>query len=146
MTSKEKLLTLAAFLKTVPPERWDYSNWVNSDWQGKLDLSCGTKACALGWAATIPAFAAAGLTLRIVSRANRHGYLGTVDFTIDSHTYNGTDAAAKFFGIPYWAADRIFSRPAWLDAWNRDDPSNNVTAVEVAEYIEQYVADRSSLE
>lgn len=50
----DRLLRLAAFLDTLPPERFDYRTWVGKDWQGKADLSCGTTACALGWAMTLP--------------------------------------------------------------------------------------------
>lgn len=52
--NKDRLLRLAAFLDTLPPERFDYRTWVGRDWQGKADLSCGTTACALGWAMTLP--------------------------------------------------------------------------------------------
>lgn len=49
----DKLTQLARFLITLPPERFLYSEWVGADWQGHQDLSCGTHACALGWAVTL---------------------------------------------------------------------------------------------
>lgn len=45
--SNNRLLKLAAFLDTVPPERFKYDTWAGEDWKGKPDLSCGTTACAL---------------------------------------------------------------------------------------------------
>jgi hypothetical protein len=57
------LLTLADFLAELPPERFNYESWVGEDWDGKPDLSCGTTACALGWACTMPAFRRLGATL-----------------------------------------------------------------------------------
>lgn len=62
-TGDKRLLVLAAFLRTLKRERFNYSEWVGSDWQGASDLSCGTQACALGWATTIPAFRRLGLRL-----------------------------------------------------------------------------------
>lgn len=61
--NKKRLLKLAGFLEALPPKRFDYNAWVGDDWAGKQDLSCGTTACALGWAATIPAFRKLGLQL-----------------------------------------------------------------------------------
>lgn len=58
-----RLLKLADFLDTVPPARFDYTVWVGEDWKGAASLSCGTTACALGWATTMPAFRRLGLHL-----------------------------------------------------------------------------------
>jgi len=57
------LLDLANFLDRLPSNRFDYRRWVGRSWKGRLDLSCGTTACALGWAATIPSIQARGLQL-----------------------------------------------------------------------------------
>lgn len=62
-TGNKRLRKLTDLLDTVPDERFDYVRWVGSNWQGKSDLSCGTTACALGWATTIPAFRKLGLRL-----------------------------------------------------------------------------------
>lgn len=58
-----RLLRLAEFLEQLEPKRFDYKSWVGSDWGGKSDLSCGTTACALGWAAAMPEFQALGVRL-----------------------------------------------------------------------------------
>jgi len=48
-----RLLKLADLLTNLPPKRFDYYAWVGLGWKGARDLSCGTTACALGWATTI---------------------------------------------------------------------------------------------
>ena len=57
------LLKLADLLEKLPAKRFDYSRWVGRDWAGASDLSCGTVACALGWATTMPALRRRGLRL-----------------------------------------------------------------------------------
>lgn len=47
------LLQLADFLEKLSPERFDYGVWVGETWKGDPDLSCGTTACAAGWACVI---------------------------------------------------------------------------------------------
>lgn len=49
----------------VMQERFDYSRWVGQDWKGMQDLSCGTRACSMGFAATMPVFQALGLSLKM---------------------------------------------------------------------------------
>lgn len=58
---KERLLKLAEFLEQMQPERFNYRYWVGLNWGGKEDLSCGTSACAFGWACTMPEFQQQGL-------------------------------------------------------------------------------------
>lgn len=60
----DRLNLLANFLDTLPAKRFDFNRWVGEDWKGKPDLSCGTTACGLGWATTMPEFQALGLKLR----------------------------------------------------------------------------------
>lgn len=61
---RANLEILVEFLKTsIPKARFDFSKWVGPEWKGKPDLSCGTTACALGWATTIPELRAQGLKL-----------------------------------------------------------------------------------
>lgn len=61
---KRRLLKLADFLFDLPKQRFDFYKWVGPEWKGKPDLSCGTTACALGWATTIPSLRKAGLRLK----------------------------------------------------------------------------------
>lgn len=66
---------LAVADKTEEKERagkFRFAAWVGNEatpYQGKADISCGTSACALGWATTIPALRKKGLRLRCVSGA-----------------------------------------------------------------------------
>jgi hypothetical protein len=61
--NKERLELVAKKLESLPPERFNYSSWIGKNWEGAQDLSCGTTACALGWAATIPELQEAGLRI-----------------------------------------------------------------------------------
>lgn len=71
--NKERLNKLADFLDTVPEAKFDLETWrVNA--QGReafdestdndhlLNLDCGTRGCAVGWACAMPEFQAQGLT------------------------------------------------------------------------------------
>jgi len=61
----------------------------------KKDLTtCGTSACALGWATTIPELQRAGLTL------DSYNY----EVRLDGYRYYGTYAAAVIFGLDSQAA------------------------------------------
>jgi hypothetical protein len=77
----KRILKLADFLKTVPPEKFDMTRFAGSmesnTWgsyvtrrllAGKKIGDCGTTACAAGWATTMPVFRKLGLVLR-----NREG-------------------------------------------------------------------------
>jgi hypothetical protein len=57
--SDQRLLLLAAKLRTVPRKRFDMGTF-NGYGLFKED-ACGTVACAAGWATTIPAFRKVGL-------------------------------------------------------------------------------------
>jgi len=85
-----RLLVLAAFLDELPPERFDYTKWVGRDWGGAEDLSCGTVACALGWATTIPEFRELGLRLKL----GANGSSGAVTLGDSEYASYGTSIAA----------------------------------------------------
>lgn len=89
----DRLLRLAAFLDDVPPHRFDYSRWVGTDWKGKEDLSCGTTACALGWATTMPEFRRLGLRLGLD--------MGTGVVHLKTQRPN-------FWSSPIYASEKVF--------------------------------------
>lgn len=96
-----RLLVLADFLDRLPWHRFDLTSWVGCAWKGAQDLSCGTTACALGWAATIPEFRDLGLRLR------RNGEPGGNGFP----TVDGLDpyaTASVIFGLTLEEFDRLF--------------------------------------
>jgi hypothetical protein len=94
---KKRLLTLAKFLRTVPKKRFNMGFWAAGKFCGKVNEpehnQCGTAACAMGWACTIPEFRRAGLKL-IDSRFD-DGYSIPV-----YKEHAEFDAARKFFGLP----------------------------------------------
>lgn len=139
-----RLLKLADFLETVPPERLNMSSWVGRDWQGDQGLSCGTTACALGWAATMPEFRRLGLRLR-AAPADDGGYGG---HTSERWYYVGLErdrasvesrpkrAAMKIFGLDEDAFWRLFGCP--------EDYFEATTPKGVARSIRRHVKSRCS--
>jgi hypothetical protein len=131
-TSNRRLLALAAFLRTVPRKRFDYGRWVGSDWKGAQDLSCGTTACALGWAATMPQFRRLGLILRDGEKFGDGFYVGLKS---DPQAYSG-EAAMQVFGLDDVEVDKIF--------FPRDVIEETATPKQVAKKIERYVKNRGN--
>jgi hypothetical protein len=98
---KRRLLKLADFIWSkqhkVPRQRFYYGSWVGEDWKGSPTLDCGTTACALGWAATMPTFRRLGLRL--------------TPFVIDDEiTVNETleSRGAEVFGLSLNEFDALF--------------------------------------
>lgn len=116
---KERLLELANFLDTVPEDRFDFDCYVGGDWKGAQDLGCGTTACALGWACTMPSFRALG------ARFNWRG-VPTIDNCAPM------EVAEQLFGVSYNEACFLFlpmSSGLGLHA----------TAKQVAKHLRQFV-------
>lgn len=109
-TSDRRLLKLAEFLEALPEGRFYYGDWVGPDWAGKQDLSCGTTACALGWAATMPTFRRLGL--RLVKNDGYYNHGTVVNFRTGSD--NPMDAGAEVFGISDDEAAYLFEPGAVL--------------------------------
>lgn len=113
---KDRLLKLAAHLRTVDPEKFIMHSWI-----------CGTKACALGHAAMIPEFQKAGLLLTILSKENgRITYRGRAGFY----------AAAAFFEISFTNSKDIFGYGGFLGITYKVNPSPS----EIADVIEEVIA------
>jgi hypothetical protein len=120
------LLLLADRLDEVPVKQFFYGSWVGSDWGGKADLSCGTTACAGGWATTIPALRKLGLVL--------DG--GGIRF----HKVWGFDAMALVFEIDRHEALHLFM-PREVGPL-----SNRATPAVVAQHIRDFVAKKQAEE
>ncbi len=62
---RRRVFGLADLLETdYTKTRFNYKLWVDrSTWEGRSDLTCGTTACALGWATTMPSLRRLGLRL-----------------------------------------------------------------------------------
>lgn len=139
-----RLLRLAEFLDTLPPERWNYEVWVDTErWEGKPDLSCGTQACALGWACAMPEFQELGV--RLLKTTNSWGD-EVARFLVDGYEDAGPLAAAKrLFGLNSAEVDRLFiDTPSHLldEDGNRPDDLEEVTPKHVAAEIRAFVAER----
>lgn len=115
-----RLQTLVDFLKTVEPNRfhldyWRYNHELN-DYENfdevtcvtdeELKNGCGTTACAMGWACTIPEFQQSGLTYKVDSIG------GDVCYTDKGKhipIYTGTAAVKRFFVFnSHHTADLLF--------------------------------------
>ena len=145
----ERLLELAEFLEALPPKRFDYNEWAGTDWKGAQDLSCGTTACALGWATAIPKFRKLGLVLM---RYTVEGLPFPLDKVTDE---TGTDAAKRIFALTRQEAEYLFvpietNSRDWM-GWRNDyatelpkaaPPKGNASAKTVAKHIRRFVADR----
>lgn len=128
----ERLLHLADFLEKLPPGRFNYHHWVGDDWKGHQDLSCGTTACALGWAATMPEFRKLGLQLSwSPDRLNRP--LVKLE----------TDQTARFWESPVNAAMEVFGLTSdevgYLFTPEEGAEDYNYSPLEVAFKIRQWV-------
>lgn len=119
-----RLLRLADYLETVPRDRFDMNRWVGDSWGGKQDLSCGTKACAMGHAATMPFFRKLGLKL------SRFG-VGTGVPAIRG--VYGLSAAVEIFGIEWAEADYLFGGISLTGSHDHSTPK------QVARRIRQFV-------
>lgn len=143
-TSKRRLMLLVDKLRNLPRERFNYSLWAGDDWKGAKDLSCGTTACALGWATAVPELADAGLCLR---RGLDRVYVSLFDESLlgdcaQSHTAPFR-AACHVFGISKREADYLFipeeEPPDEMYNDAERAPNEEADAAEVADHIERFV-------
>jgi len=101
-TTYKRLMKLADFLDTVPRKHFDMNIYVEGirtgDGEYKIDglinHECGTSACALGWACTMPEFRKAGLRLS-----------GSMPIY---KNWDEQSAAKRFFGITEKEAETLF--------------------------------------
>jgi len=109
----DRLLKLAGFLDELPHKNFTFNSWVGFGFNGKLDLSCGTTACALGWATTIPEFRGAGLCLVTVQLKDGGGFsfpaLDTAVIVDDGSVFKYTaEATEKVFGLNETETELLF--------------------------------------
>lgn len=136
---KQRLLSLADFLQKLPKKRFNYNHWVGEDWGGKADLSCGTTACALGWATTMPAFRRLGLRL-VNNEALGFGVVTMKGSNFDDDS--STDAAHQVFGLDNREFEYLFTPEgdslSEIGLTERG-PGEDATAKEVARHIRSFV-------
>lgn len=158
--TKKRLLALATFLAKVPDHKFDLESWGSTDNLDDESLQalnlddgvsfadcaanvCGTTACALGWAASMPKNRKAGLDLIAVT----DGMFGPVDVywkiryrkrvrrsgKRDKYiTYGNFEAGVKFFHLGGYQEACYFFDPDWY-------PEDASRAKDVAERIRDYV-------
>lgn len=131
---KRRLLKLADFLQELPRKRFDYGHWVGDNWGGAADLSCGTTACAWGWATTIPLFRKLGLRLKYRTKNSIAAYVGMIE-------------VPKKFDTPSAAASRIldlaYNEYLKLFVPGHDKTlSYHATPKQVAKHIRNFVASK----
>jgi hypothetical protein len=139
----DRLVTLAKYLAPIKEEKFDIDSWGDHDGpvdkndlkvmgikklsedEGKavcvtadqLDNACGTTACALGHAATIPEFRRKGLRLEFIFEANDYYNEGLTVGVVDSgvilrkgdETFHDFEAGEIFFGLSSEEAEELFS-------------------------------------
>lgn len=130
----DRLLRLAAHLESLPNEgkQFNFRHWVGRSWMGDQTLSCGTTACAFGWAAAMPEFQALGLRLK--KTYDGIGFVGLEGDTEDANEQLYR-ASAKVFGLTADEHHYLFT-PSWAD----DSPNGRATAKQVAAHIRKVVA------
>jgi hypothetical protein len=140
---KERLLELAKFLRKLPKKRFDYTTWVGENWEGKKDLSCGTTACALGWATAIPSLRKAGL--RMVKIYDSYVNAVVCMKNEENPNHNSPEAAAaEVFGLDTEEFEYLFvpesSVPSSLYDMGLDPygPDEDADAKEVARHIRRF--------
>lgn len=151
MVRCDLLLQLADFLEKLPEERFNYEYWVSDHWDGQPDLSCGTAACAFGWACTfLP-----GLSLKCEVTPDEGNRPVVVfagrEYGGSNNRYTILEAAAKYFELPYSMARWLFlsdcgrygeshiSDVIIEAADNWWSPDDTATASEVAQHIRRVV-------
>lgn len=124
--SDRRLTKLCDLLDTLSPRVFTYDLWVGEDWKGDPDLSCGTTACAGGWATTIPEFRRLGLKLHTRKLSTWTSPRPHVIFQFAGAELEDFDALSRFFRITYWEARYLFSpgmrRPPDSPLWTKLSP------------------------
>lgn len=94
----ERLTMLSNFLDDLQPQWPDKFDM--KDWHADRAL-CGTRACAVGWGATMPEFRAAGLRLAYgFNSSKRRPAFGAL---------SGREAVCQFFDVTIAQAVTLFS-------------------------------------
>lgn len=96
----QNLLKLGEKLRTVPPEKFDMSNW-----------KCGTAACAIGWCPTLVPEAGITIEKRFFASA----------YPVFAGIYHW-EAVEEAFGLDAEEAKELFSEDAYHNDWEPITP------------------------
>lgn len=138
---RNRLRRLAKFLLALDPKLFDFGVWVDSKtWKGREDLSCGTTACALGWAAAMPEFRALGV--KLVPRLD----VADSPFVIDGTESDYTEVAWELFDLTRDEAEYIFTPncPLYQEGFGEvtdmpRSPNWQASSKDVAQHILRFV-------
>lgn len=129
------LIKVCELLIALPKDRFHYGHWVGQGWEGRENLSCGTTACALGWATQIPECRDLGLTFdRLgITPKDRHPMLAHV-LRIASEVFqiSGSDAIYLFLPDAHHRDNRVHDALGY-------SPGSHCPAIEVARHIRKFV-------
>lgn len=121
-----RLTKLADYIMTVPREHFDMGAWVQK-YDADVGLipfhsdvvtaTCGTSACAIGWATAIPAFKKAGLRAYVIPEKRDLVIIcdrkpKNAELKAYRSNENSAAAAARFFNISFEDAEYLF--------WSKD--------------------------
>lgn len=135
MIQAARLLRLADFLDALPEDRFSFDVWASYDW---TDSQCGTSACALGWATTIPEFRALGLCMKVDPAEE---WKSPVLDTCTKPTWEATcDATREIFGLDKEMTQYLFVANNGEDHGYGPQLFDDATASEVADHIREFVA------
>ena len=142
----DRLLKLAAHLRTVPPDSFNLSQWVAPAHNGmdkdqvvnSIVHSCGTVACAVGHACCMPEFNKQGLQFGPRGAAIEPMYIDPND--PDRWPHTSWRAVRMFFGLDEESGYHLFGD------WRYEETRSRTAAAQVADRIEQYVKEHTTNE
>ena len=136
-----RLLKLADQLDKVKRSQFDFTDFVGCPVDGKSpkeDLSCGTSACALGWAGSMPLFRRLGLKLEVERYVDAfYGPRMSIELQYKGDEHSVFEGASEIFAIDEDQAMSLF------DPYNNAVLKRDATAKQVAKAIRKLVASRS---
>lgn len=133
--SRKRLMMIERKTRHVKPDKFWFGSWVGYGWGGKPDLSCGTTACAVGWATTIPYLRKRGLHL-IKLPTTKSGW-PTILPNVDTFTsgMQHLEGVAKFLGLTIEEYKYLFTNSM------HGSLSVDATNIQVANHLREFIND-----
>ena len=122
----ERLLKVCEVLSKVPAKKFDLAIWIDRDRDNYGKGTCGTVACAIGWAAQDPWFKRRGLRLNEYDLPKVRGFDNTPTW----------DAISAFFDIDVYEVQYLFLSAHYVHY-------DKTTKYEVIERIKKFVATKA---
>jgi hypothetical protein len=133
--SYKRLKMIERKTRQVRPERFHFAQWAGTNWQGKPDLSCGTNACSIGWATTIPYLRKHGLHLTLSTEYGTEGRPWPTVLSGVHNNENHNDSILDFLGLTEEEFDYLFV------PFNGKDTAlpTSATNIEVADRLQGFL-------